>query len=163
MEKIERIQLRLKPLLPTTDTRRDVRFAQLSEADAMKQTAHDRQLTPMLQLPSSDVTQSYSLAVAGMSGEEFLHLVRERERYHWLADKVDRWVGLYSVPELVTMLGKIPKMPGQHQKALVALSLTEDFSAIAALEELDTSERSESFQALHQIAVGQWRQRQRAS
>ena len=127
----------------------------------MKQTAHDCQQTPMLQLPSSDVTAAYSLAVAGLSGEEFLHLVRERERYHWLADKVDRWVGLYSVPELVSMLDSIPKMPGQHQKALVALSLTDDYSALAALEELDTSGRTESFQALHQIAVGQWRQRQR--
>jgi hypothetical protein len=96
-----------------------------------------------------------------MSSEEFLHLVRERERYQWLADKMDRWVGLYSVPELVSLLESRPVMPGQRQKALVALSLTEDYSALAALEDYDASDDPPRFQALHQIVVGQWRQRHR--
>ncbi|QDG50726.1 hypothetical protein FIV42_08280 [Persicimonas caeni] len=129
----------------------------------MNQKAHDSQQTLMLQLPSSSATAAHSLAVTGMSGEEFLHLIRERERYNWLADKVDRWVGLYSVPELVEMLNSMPTMPGQRQKALVALSLTDDLSALAALESFDSSGRAESFQALHQIAIGQWRQRQRTA
>lgn len=127
----------------------------------MNQKAHDSQQTLMLQLPTSSATTAHSLAVTGMSGEEFLHLIRERERYNWLADKVDRWVGLYSVPELVSMLKSLPNMPGQHQKALVALSLTEDLSALAALENFDSTGYAESFQALHQIAIGQWRQRAR--
>jgi hypothetical protein len=97
-----------------------------------------------------------------MSGDEFLHLVRERERYQWLADKMDRLVGLYSVPELVSLLDSAPTIPGQRQKALVALSLTEDFSALAALEDYDTSDELPTFQTLHQIAVGQWRQRHRS-
>lgn len=116
----------------------------------------------MLELPSSNATAACSLAAAGMSGEEFLHLIRERERYNWLADKMDRWVGLYSVPELVSLLDSTPQMPGQRQKALVALSLTEDYSALAALEDYDSSDDLPRFQTLHQIAVGQWRQRHRS-
>ena len=113
-------------------------------------------------LSSATATAQHVLAAAGMSGDEFLQLVRERERYHWLADKMSRWVGLYSVPELVEMLESAPSMPGQHQKALVALSLSDDLGALMALENFDSSERSDAFQLLHEIARGQWRQRYRS-
>ncbi len=116
-----------------------------------------------LPIPSSKAAAACSLGAAGMSGEDFLELIRERERYGWLADKVDRWVGLYSVPELVDLLGALPTIPGQHQKALVALSLTDDLSALAALEDFDSSGYGERFQLLHQVAIGQWRQRHRAN
>ncbi|MFP4597890.1 MAG: hypothetical protein ACLFVJ_06550 [Persicimonas sp.] len=115
-----------------------------------------------LPIPSSKAAAACSMAAARMSGEHFLELIRQRERYGWLADKVDRWVGLYSVPELVDLLGALPTIPGQHQKALVALSLTDDLSALAALEGFDSSGYGERFQLLHQVAIGQWRQRHRA-
>lgn len=113
-------------------------------------------------LPSATATAQDVLAAAGMSGDKFLQLVRERERYNWLADKMSRWVGLYSVPELVSMLESAPSMPGQHQKALVALSLNDDLSALMALEDFDSSEHSDTFQLLHEIALGEWRQRYRS-
>lgn len=124
--------------------------------------AHDRQTMEIAQLPSSQESTACMLAASGMSGDEFLHLIRERERYRWLADKVERWVGLYSVPELVSLLEEVPTLPGQHQKALVALSLTEDLSALAALEEFDSSGYADSFRMLHEVALGEWRQRHRS-
>ncbi len=128
----------------------------------MEQHAHDCQAMELMQVPTSTESAACILAAAGMSGDEFLQLIRERERYQWLADKVERWVGLYSVPELVSLIDTTPTMPGQRQKALVALSLTDDLSALVALEDLEMSGRTESFQILYQVALGQWRQRYRA-
>lgn len=128
----------------------------------MEQHAHDCQVVELMQVPTSNQSTDCMLAAAGMSGDQFLHLIRERERYRWLADKVERWVGLYSVPELVALIHSRPTMPGQRQKALVALSLTEDLSALPALENIDVAGRPDGFQMLHQVALGQWRQRYRA-
>lgn len=127
----------------------------------MKNPIHDGK--KMIQLPSSQATSGCDLAAAGMSGEEFLALIRERERYQWLVEKVDRWVGLYSVPELVGLLNSRPTMPGQYQKALVALSLTEDLSALSALENFDPSGFEDDLTMLREIAIGEWRQRYRAN
>lgn len=127
----------------------------------MEEKAQDRQ--KLLRVPTSKATGAGTLAAAGMSGDEFLKLVRQRERYDWLADKVERWSGVYSVPELMAKIRETPTMPGQRQKALVALSLNADLSARAALEELDAARFGERFELLHQIALGQWQSRYRAS
>jgi hypothetical protein len=128
----------------------------------MNKTAHYHSIEAF-QLPTSASVVPASLASAGFDGEDFLELIRARERYRWLAEKIDPWVGLYSVAELVDLLESRPQLPGQHQKALVALSLSDDLSALSALEDFDSSGYGERFELLHEVALGEWRQRWRAN
>lgn len=100
-----------------------------------------------------------SVRASSISGDEFFRLVRARERYQWLLAKVEPWIGLYSVPELEAMVRGRPTLPGQRQKALVALSITPDLSALAALQSFDPEEYDEPFRLLYEVALGQCRMR----
>jgi hypothetical protein len=111
--------------------------------------------------PSYLASVDYVLASSAGLGDDAWVLIRERARYRWLAERVERWVGYYSVPELLEILAAPPTLPGQHSKALVALSLNEELAALAALESIDTRDRSPGFRVLHQISLGEWRWRRR--
>lgn len=125
----------------------------------MERTEQNYKMTT--QLPSSR-NRAALMGASDTSADNFVRLIRERERYNWLADKVDRWVGMYNVAELVALLDKPAELPGQHEKALVALSLSDDLSALAALQQFDTSHRTDSFKMLHEVCLGEWHQRNRS-
>lgn len=91
--------------------------------------------------------------------DRLLERVRDQERYRWLEQKMERWVGEYSVPQLVEILGAQPTSRGQHERALVALSLSDGVRALPALEALSMEGRTASFRRLYQICVEQARRR----
>ena len=91
--------------------------------------------------------------LADAATDEFLELVREHERFKWLEKNMERWIGRYSVPELLEFLESPPESRGQHEKALVALALSDEKGALSALQDLDVSDRDESFQRLHDVRI----------
>ena len=102
-------------------------------------------------------------SLTDIDSDAFMERVREQERFKWLEEKMDRWVGKYSVPELLDILEATPKMRGQHEKALVALALSDGTNALSALESLPMDERPESFRRLHAVCVEEARRRLRES
>ena len=92
-------------------------------------------------------------SLADAATDEFLELVREHERFKWLEKNMSNWVGRYSVPELLDFLDSPPEVKGQHEKALVALALSDEAGSLSALQDLDVSDREESFQRLHDVCV----------
>jgi hypothetical protein len=96
-----------------------------------------------------------------VDSDAFMERVREQERFKWLEDKMERWVGKYSVPELVDILGTSPQIRGQHEKALVALALSDGANALSALEDLPMDDRPDSFKRLHAVCLEQARRRLR--
>jgi hypothetical protein len=98
-------------------------------------------------------------SLTDVDSDAFLERVREQERFKWLEEKMERWVGRYSVPELVDILGSAPEMRGQHEKALVALALSDGTNALSALEDLPMDERPDSFRRLHAVCVEEARRR----
>ncbi|MGM0558384.1 MAG: hypothetical protein ACQEVA_18510 [Myxococcota bacterium] len=98
-------------------------------------------------------------SLTDVDSDAFLERIREQERFKWLEDKMERWVGRYSVPELLDILGATPEMRGQHEKALVALALSDGTNALSALESLPVDHRPDSFKRLHAVCVEQARRR----
>lgn len=94
-----------------------------------------------------------------VDSDVFLERVREQERFKWLEDKMERWVGKYSVPDLLDILAEDATIRGQHEKALVALALSGGSNALSALEDLAVDDRPESFKKLYTVCVEQARRR----
>lgn len=80
-------------------------------------------------------------------------LVRQRQRFNWLAERLERWVGYYEVAELERFAEGSAAWPGQHEKALVLLVLTGTPEAKAAIAELDISDAPAPYQKLYQVAL----------
>ena len=97
--------------------------------------------------------------LADVDSDAFLERVREQERFKWLEEKMERWIGEYSVPELLEILESAPEMRGQHERALVALALSDGSNALSALEKLKVSHRPDSFRRLHQVCIEESRRR----
>lgn len=117
--------------------------------------AHEEQTEGSL-VPTVETANS---GVVHASDDPIVEAIRERERFQWFAARMERWIGLYNVPRLIELLDGPQEVIGQHEKALVLLGLTDDPSALVALEDYDSSHKPASFRRLHKVAIRQWRQR----
>ncbi len=77
----------------------------------------------------------------------------QRERFDWLAGRLERWDGYYELAELEEFLHGEGRLPGQREKALVLLALSDQKRAGRILETFDPSGESASFRYLYQIAL----------
>lgn len=78
---------------------------------------------------------------------------RQRQRFEWFAERLDRWVGYYEISELKRFVSGSAAWPGQREKALVLLAKTNSDGALEALRDLDLDDEDAAFQKLHEIAV----------
>jgi hypothetical protein len=79
--------------------------------------------------------------------------MRQRQRFEWFAERMSRWVGYYEVAELERFVSGSAAWPGQREKALVLLAMTDSEKARETLQRLDLDAEDDSFRALHEIAV----------
>ena len=84
-------------------------------------------------------------------------LTRERERFNWFAQRLQRWLGSSCVDQLCSFLDAISESSRlvQRKKALVLLALSGEPDAVEALEAFDPTGESEPFQLLYRVALEQ--------
>lgn len=107
-------------------------------------------------LPSYFESVDYLLDGSRKLHDETALLTRERARYEWLAEQIIHWSWHYDVAQLVALLRTLPTMPGQHARALVALSLHESPDALAALLAIQLAPDRPDLDVLRQICLGAW-------
>lgn len=79
--------------------------------------------------------------------------MRQRQRFEWFSERMSRWVGYYEVEELERFVAGSAAWPGQREKALVLLAMTDSETALETLRSLDLEDDDESFRMLYEIAV----------
>jgi len=79
--------------------------------------------------------------------------IRQRQRFQWFAERLERWVGYYEVSELRRFVSGSAAWPGQREKALVLLAMTESEEAIRALRSIDLEGEEPAFEILYEIAL----------
>lgn len=107
-------------------------------------------------LPSYFESIDYFAARRRKVSDERALLMRERARYEWLAEQITHWSWHYEVHHLIAMLRSLPSMPGQHARALVALSLHRSPDALAALQALQIAADRPDLEILREICLGAW-------
>lgn len=80
-------------------------------------------------------------------------LTRQRQRFNWFAERMQRWLDHYGIKELTSFLEEATDRRGQREKALVLLALTDDEEARQILEDFDTSAEPRDFRLLHRVAL----------
>lgn len=91
--------------------------------------------------------------------EQSFAAMRQKERFNWLAERLTDRLQAHPVAELEELLDADPHWPGQWEKACVMLALKATPEAIFVLEQVDTTDVSNSFRSLYDRCLVEARQR----